>query len=153
MRLKLYKHNENYCLIVSSGVMRIISKAEALDVIFNFDNHLNETSGETPFSSYFDSYPGELIAALSKEGCLTIHNAQLYREILTPSSDEFPYLCLSAYADKHNRTASNVRKHCRASRIPGAILVGPTWLIPKNAPYPDDNRAKPNSNKLPEPKN
>ena len=144
MRFKLMKNNETYYLLLNSGVMRIVSKAEAFDAVIYFDEYLEDNCDNADFHSLFDDVGGELIASLTKEGFLYIHDAKLYRELLTPTTTEsFPYCCLSDYAKSKGKSPTNVRKYCRASRIPGAVLVGPTWLIPKKAPYPDDNRCNP----------
>ena len=58
------------------------------------------------------------------------------------SNKETKYLTTMEYAELHGKQDSIVRRICRAGRIPGAIQKGKSWLIPKNAPYPTDERVR-----------
>ena len=45
---------------------------------------------------------------------------------------------LPEYAAKVGRGCSAVRRKCLRGTLPGAVKIGRDWLIPENAPYPDN---------------
>ena len=49
-------------------------------------------------------------------------------------------ISVSEYAKLHGVKERAVRS--AAGRIPGAYRVGRAWVIPKDAPYPEDGRVK-----------
>lgn len=50
------------------------------------------------------------------------------------------YLTTSEVANKWGISQRRVSKLCKEGRVQGAILKGKTWLVPNNAPKPDDQR-------------
>ena len=47
------------------------------------------------------------------------------------------YLSVSEISKLWNLSERSVRNYCAESRIPGAFLVGKTWMIPSDAVKPD----------------
>ena len=138
MRFKLIKSYELYYFLRSNGKYLILLKDDARNKILNYELIAEEAfEGEDSFIDL----EGQLIASLNEQADLVVHSPELFRELMIPDELSFPYDSLSEFAEKHSRTDSNVRKLCRAGRIPGAVLIGSMWFIPKNADYPDDNRA------------
>ena len=50
-------------------------------------------------------------------------------------------LPISEYAARIGKAHRSVRQKCQLGTLPGAIKIGRDWLIPSDAPYPD-NRVK-----------
>ena len=50
------------------------------------------------------------------------------------------YLSVSEYAKLHGKDPGNIRRLLSAGRLQGQ-KVGKQWIIPCDAPYPEDKRA------------
>lgn len=50
-------------------------------------------------------------------------------------------ITLREYAVKIGKNPVSVRQKCQRGNVPGAVKIGRDWLIPADAPYPD-NRVK-----------
>jgi len=50
------------------------------------------------------------------------------------------FISVKEYAEKHGLSERTVRH--AAKKIPGALKISGVWIIPENAPYPDDARIK-----------
>lgn len=48
---------------------------------------------------------------------------------------------IGEYAARIGKAPRSVRQKCQAGTLPGAVKIGRDWLIPADAPYPD-NRVK-----------
>lgn len=47
-------------------------------------------------------------------------------------------ITLAAYAARIGKAESTVRQKCQRGNLPGAVKIGRDWLIPADAPYPDN---------------
>ena len=54
------------------------------------------------------------------------------------------YITTKEAAEKWNISDRRVLQYCNAGRIEGAVKIGNTWLIPKDAEKPLDTRKKAN---------
>ena len=54
------------------------------------------------------------------------------------------YMTLKEAAEKWGVTPHRVNYYCAGGRIPGAVKMATSWLIPKNAEKPVDRRRKEN---------
>ena len=68
----------------------------------------------------------------------------VFRRYTNPMND---YVSTKEIADRWGITTRRVGKLCVTGRIPGAIKVGPVWVIPKNAAKPADARFRDNKGK------
>ena len=71
-------------------------------------------------------------------GTMTVVNAKEFRCILREQAVE--YLTPEQYAERVGRKRAIVVRLCLDHRIPGARQVGARWIIPADAPYPEDAR-------------
>lgn len=46
-------------------------------------------------------------------------------------------LTITQFAARIGKAPRSVRQKCQAGTLPGAVKIGRDWLIPENAPYPD----------------
>ena len=137
MKYKLMKYNDELHLLFFTGNIQILTMDEARRYVFDFDSV--ELPEGADMSHIFNDYEGELLVSLEDNGNLTVYNSRFIRELAMPS--EFPYFSVPEYAAAHEKKGSIIRRLCGEGRIEGAVQIGATWLIPKNAPYPDDRRA------------
>lgn len=52
------------------------------------------------------------------------------------------YITTKEIAEKWGISDRRVLQYCNAGRVPGAVKMGNTWIIPKNAEKPKDGRYK-----------
>jgi len=52
------------------------------------------------------------------------------------------YITVKDYALKYGVAERTVRQKLQGNKIPGAQKIGRDWLIPADAPYPEDSRLK-----------
>jgi len=52
------------------------------------------------------------------------------------------YVTTKTVAEKWSISDRRVLQYCNAGRIEGAVKMGNTWLIPKDAQKPEDGRYK-----------
>lgn len=45
---------------------------------------------------------------------------------------------IAEYAARIGKAPRSVRQKCQLGTLPGAIKIGRDWLIPADAPYPDN---------------
>ena len=55
---------------------------------------------------------------------------------------ENKYITVKEYAAKYGVAERTVRQKLQGNKIPGAHKIGRDWLIPADAPYPEDGRIK-----------
>ena len=55
--------------------------------------------------------------------------------------DESKLIPLKEYAAQIGKAVPTVQQKCQRGTLPGAVKIGRDWLIPADAPYPD-NRVK-----------
>lgn len=49
-------------------------------------------------------------------------------------------ITIAEYAKSIGKDPANVRQKCLRGTLPGAVKIGRDWLIPPDAPYPDNRR-------------
>ena len=101
---------------------------------WDFYNKMEKTL--SPQSLPEDCY--KLMATVDSLSQLKICTSELMQIVLT--SQPFPYITTDEYAEKHNRKKAIVLRLCRDGRIEGAVQINSVWLIPTDAPYPEDAR-------------
>lgn len=50
------------------------------------------------------------------------------------------YITPREFAAKHKKTYAAARKKLFRKQIPGAVKAGQSWLVPRDAPWPEDGR-------------
>lgn len=136
MKACLLSRTGAYHLVLAAGRSRTMSPDEARKFLLTFDaaDHYAETSAQAEATAP----KGEVVAQIEDDGRLTVFSSKLFNTLFLP--DDTKYLTTKEYAEKFGKTRSLVLRHCREQRIPGAIQKGSTWLIPEEAPYPQDGR-------------
>ena len=47
-------------------------------------------------------------------------------------------ITIAEYAARIGKAPRSVRQKCQRGTLPGAVKIGRDWLVPENAPYPDE---------------
>ena len=94
-----------------------------------------------------DEYPGITLAWIDDNHILHITRQNPFSGLLNISTNEttselsfIDYITVDEYAKSVGRTGVRVRVLCREGRFPTAIQKGGRWLIPRDTPFPSDNR-------------
>lgn len=58
------------------------------------------------------------------------------------------YVSTSDYGKIHGKKPNQISNYCKANRFPDAIMIGDKYLIPMDAPYPEDRRFKKNTKEI-----
>lgn len=136
---------------VQMEIRCIPGKAEIGKLLFHFktinvldDSLLGNNNSEkwnVEFPEMF-SVPGETIAYVTDAFHMVIVDFTpfkiLFEEVSSPTIDDL--LTVADYAQLYNKSVEQVKVLCRKGRIPGAKKIGRDWVIPKDTPYPTDNR-------------
>lgn len=85
-----------------------------------------------------ESFSGTTVAVVNDDSTLTISDSEWFAKILSSNLD-----CLvtaQQYAELHRKQSAIVRRLCLNGQLSGAVLMGNTWFIPKDTPYPPNSR-------------
>lgn len=140
MKARLVRFRDLTQLLLCTGKIVDCTFPEAWDFLLNYDDQ-NYYAGYGTWDYgdiTMENYEGDTIAFVSDDGILHIENPELFRLLFT--NQKIQFISSLEYADLHGRKEAIVRRLCRTGRIPGAVQTAGRWLIPKGAPYPEDNR-------------
>lgn len=151
MLLRIVETPKNEVFILySDGRHSSISDSrlkEIFDNIGSVDTFSGEIDGWELDYDTMDLFPGKTLAWIDDDHILHITENNPFSSIVgeptvaaTNDGDVIDYLTVDEYAEEVERTAVRIRVLCREGRIPGAVLKGKRWLIPKGTPFPADNR-------------
>lgn len=142
MKARLLHFENSMQLLLCTGKIQGISLKEAYQFLSSYDNeNYYSGPGKWEFEGLsMHAFRGTTIAVVNDDNTLTIHDAEWYRKILDSKTVE--YLTAQEYAELYDKKSAIIRRFCINNRIPGAICKGNTWLIPKDAPYPSDERVR-----------
>lgn len=141
MKARLLTANGEIVLLLNTGRIIKCTKETAMQFIKNYDS--NEYISDVNKWSYeitMGEFEGETIAIVDQDGRLIIEHPKFFRYILT--APPINYLTINEYAEKYNKARGIIARFCRDGRLEGAINKGSSWLIPEDAPYPEDTRGR-----------
>lgn len=139
MKARLVRKDGQLELLLCTGRIRWLDETKARRFIENYDDksyYSGKDKWDYPIP--IEDYGGTTLAIVNDEGNLIIYSPEFFRTILYTSPTK--YLTTAEYAEKHGKKRGIVSRFCRDGRIDGAIQKGPAWLIPEDAPYPEDGR-------------
>lgn len=141
MKARIVKQTDGTIhLILCSGKIRIINieEAKAFLLTFNSDEYYIETSQTEYFMKNMNEYDGITLAYVNDSKKLVVESPSFLQDLFFEAQPD--YLTATEYAEKHDKKPGIVKRMCRNGRINGAVMKGTQWLIPKDAPYPQDAR-------------
>lgn len=140
MKLRLvqrYKATHIYC---SNGTILNPTEEDIIRFLTSFKKP-NQFKGNDGFWNNeiadMENAPGETLAYVDDSNKLVILNESIFDGLL---KEKISYISVTEYAELHGKSRPMIKKLCLYGRIPGAQKHSTGWLIPKNAPYPKDNR-------------
>ena len=139
MKARLIWEGNSYHLLLCTGVMRKLFLFEVRAFLENFDSPIHY-SGNTSwdYDIPMEEFDGETLAYVNDQMQLVICSSNVLKTLLEPQ--EINYLTPSEYAEKIGKKRSIVARMCQNRRMPGVINANGRWLIPEDAPYPEDAR-------------
>lgn len=142
MKARLVYVDDSLHLLLCTGAIKIQSYVEAWEFLCNFDNpQYYAGPGVWDYEDLkMEDYSGTTIAIVADDGSLRVEGASLFRNILNQVNDHLT--TVQEYAQMHGKQVAIVRRLCQHGRILGATQKGKTWLIPKDSPYPPDERMR-----------
>jgi len=173
---RLIRENNEMYILHNDGSKLKAGNKEIREFLLFFKNYnlfANQESKWTNTVKRLERYPGDIVADIEirefndqfpstifdvendykeitetyEKTILTIYDSFILSEIAN-KIDSFEYVTTTEYGKAYNRSGSDIRKYCLLGRIPGAFRINKNlWLVPKNAPYPDDLRSKTKKNR------
>lgn len=139
MKLRLVRQNGELKLLCTNGSTLDVDKNVLASLLVDFKNP-RKFKGDTKYWSFtcpnIEEVPGEMLAYVDDANRLIIYDENLFLDVVESSI----FISVTEYANLHGKSRAIVKRLCSEGRIPGAQKHSTGWLIPKNAPYPKDNR-------------
>lgn len=139
MKLRLVRQKGELKLLCTNGSTLDVDKKVLASLLVDF-KHPGKFKGDTNYWSFacsnMEEVPGEMLAYVDDANRLIIYDENLFADIVESSI----YISVTEYAELHGKSRPMIKKLCLDGRISGAQKHSTGWLIPKNAPYPKDNR-------------
>ena len=144
MKIRLIRNAEqNLQLLYSDGTIAEATADVLSKLLTGFKRYEKDFSaGDAGFwnSDCFDmsDYPGETCAYLTDNGMLVVTDDAAFKPVTDSKTKPIGYMSTADFAKQVNRSQEIIKVFCRNGRIPGAIKVANSWLVPENAEYPVD---------------
>lgn len=140
MKARLLHFQDTLQLLLCNGKIQTLSVYDAYLFLSNYDDpNLYVGPGRWDYENVtMESYRGSTIAVVNDNSALIVADPNWFRTILESRIKNLA--TAQEYASLHGKKSAIVRRFCLANRIPGSFCIGQTWLIPKDAPYPPDER-------------
>jgi len=139
MKLRLIKTKDGMKLLCPNGSIMNADKDVLIKLLTSFKRPRLFDGKDGYWSnnvSDMEDVKGETLAYVDLRDDLVVINGNTFLDIIQHAE----YISATEYADMHHKGRAIVKRHCKNGRIPGAELHSTGWLIPKDAPYPDDGR-------------
>lgn len=142
MKARLIQIDEVMQILLCTGRILNVDARGALAFLktYNDPSHYEGTSKWNNEIVTMDKYDGLTIATVTDQGILVVENADLFRFILETGIPRL--LTANEYAARYKRDETRVRRLCREGRLAGAVQKGTVWIIPEDAPFPEDERRR-----------
>lgn len=139
MKLRVIKTKKEIQILCSNGSILEANRKTLSELLTGFQK-LHNFKGQEKFwsntCSNLEDVKGETLAYIDDRGNLVILNDDAFASVVSCDN----YISATEYAEKVSKSRPSVKNMCAAGRIPGAYKTSSGWLIPENAPYPEDNR-------------
>lgn len=137
MKARLISNQGAFQLLVCNGQIYNFSEQEAREFITHFDDpkyYAEDGEWDNDIIT-MEAYSGETIAFVDLDGTLRVVNSERFRKLVNAATTKF--LSVKEYAEKHGKKIQIVSRRCLEGRVEGAMLIGNSWIIPEDAPYPE----------------
>lgn len=123
------------------GTIAEVNEALLAMLLFNFQS-MSSYSGCAGRWNYHTNnmmdVPGVTLACVFTDRLIVLDGTPFTR--LFPGVNSEEYITATKYAEKHEKSVTQIKRLCREKRISGCVKIGGQWLIPESAKYPEDGR-------------
>lgn len=140
MKLRLIKTKKETQILCSNGSIIEATPKTLSELLVGFKRSFVFKGNERFWSntcSNIEDVKGETLAYVDDRGALVILNQDAFVSVVMRDN----YISTTEYANKIGKSRPSIKNMCAAGRIPGAYKTSSGWLIPENAPYPEDGRS------------
>ena len=143
MKAKLITHRGIYYLYLDEETIVPMRTDNVKNFLRNYsedsyyENLINQYSVPA-LKRKFSDIP-TVLAIVEEDNVLTIKDPTLISRLFSPQT-ESKFISTEDFAVKHGKKRAIVLRMCREGRIDGARLINSVWVIPSDAPYPEDGR-------------
>ena len=140
MKLRLIKTKKDAQILCLDGSIIEADKKNLSQLLTGFRRPFIFKGEERFWSntcSNMEDVKGETLAYVDDRGALVILNQDAFASVVIHDN----YISTTEYANKVGKSRPSIKNMCAAGRIPGAYKTSSGWLIPENAPYPEDGRS------------
>lgn len=145
--------NQRYLLLCNDGTIAAADDQVLYDLLTGFRRNNGCFAGTTGRwdMEYPDMsvYPGETMAFIADNNSLVMYHFEPFITLLNSDATMLGYISTQEFAERNDKSVEIVKVYCRNNRIPGAVKMGGTWLIPKNAEYPVELRNRKTGSRKP----
>lgn len=140
MKLRLINLKNEILFLCPNGTILKADDNSLARLLKEFDkpNSFKGNSGIwNEFNQDMSKHSGITLAYVDDEYNLVVLSNTVFSKIINTTK----MISANEYADLHGKGKAIVKRLCLEGRIPGAQKHSTGWLIPKDAPYPKDQRA------------
>ncbi len=142
------KNKDYYSILLSDGSIKKADKALLTYFMTSFQNieivdmfKLGQDGRWDTVVSDMSLYEAETYAYITDGHKLVIEEFTPFDIVLQVDQTITNLLSTREYAKMHNKSNEQIKALCQRNRIQGAAKIGERgWVIPKDAPYPADER-------------
>lgn len=140
MKARLLHNDGALQLLLCTGKIIDISLYQAHQFLSSYDDpkHYADEGSWNYKNLTMESFRGTTVAVVNDNNTLTVFDSEWFQKILSSNLDSL--LTAQQYAQLHNKQSAIIRRLCLQGQLPGAILMGSTWFIPRDTPYPPNSR-------------
>lgn len=145
MLARIVRNNNNYIVLYIDGTTSVCTKREFNLFLKSFKDISNYSGSSLRWDLEYpamEDYPGVTIAQVNDDKSLTLFDITPFDFLFTFNENIDKDVSATEYANMHSKSVEQIKVLCRKNKIPGARKFGRDWLIPENAPYPEDGRRK-----------
>ncbi len=139
MKLRIILQKGKKYFYCPNGSILKATEQDLLSLLNNFKKP-NQFKGNDGFWSNkvsdMEDAPGQTLAYVDDANKLIVISSDVFIGLL---KENVKYISAAEYAVLHGKSKPTIKSIC--PRIEGAYKTSAGWLIPENAPYPEDKRA------------
>lgn len=142
MKLRLIKQKNGVYMYCPNGTILQPTEKDLAQLLTSFTKpqRFKGTAGSWSANmADMEEGSGETLAYVDDTYKLVILNEQAFAGLFKP---EIKYISASEYAAMYDKCKATVKNLCVAGKLPGAYKTSAGWLIPDDAPYPQDGRRR-----------
>ena len=143
MLMALVEKDNEYCILCEDGSIMEVNRNNLKKLLFDFKEYQKFSGLSGYWKDKYDNmedYGEKIYAYVNDKRQLVIKDSAPFMDLIRYDINE--YMSVAEYATKEEKDTSRIRTLAAKGKLKGAIKLGGhgEWLIPKDCPYPSDNR-------------